>query len=72
MLFGVHKPGESTGLEEKIAAAMITGVIGITAANPTDVAKVRMQVQGMKGSPTLYNGAISVYSKVFKHEGYAI
>ena len=49
---------------------MITGVIGITAANPTDVAKVRMQVQGMNNSPILYKDSMNLYAQVFKTEGF--
>jgi len=49
---------------------MITGVIGITAANPTDVAKVRMQVQGMKGSEILYKDVMNLYAKVWRNEGF--
>ena len=70
MIFGVHKSGERGGLIEKIVTGMITGVVGITVANPTDVAKVRMQVQGMKGSATLYNNTFQVYTKVYQQEGY--
>ena len=39
---GELKPGENPSLFTKILAAMATGTIGITAANPTDVVKVRL------------------------------
>ena len=35
--------GQNPSLHHKVAAAMITGAIGITVANPTDVVKVRLQ-----------------------------
>jgi solute carrier family 25 (mitochondrial uncoupling protein), member 8/9 len=45
MIAGELKPGENPTLLTKILAAMVTGTIGITAANPTDVVKVRLQTQ---------------------------
>lgn len=40
---GPLKEGEKPLLYQKILAAMTTGAIGITVANPTDVVKVRLQ-----------------------------
>lgn len=52
-----------------MVSGMATGVVGITVANPTDVCKVRMQVQGMKGSPIQYSSTFDLYRKVAKTEG---
>ncbi len=46
LICGEMKPGENPSLLQKIAAGMLTGAIGITIANPTDLVKVRMQGQG--------------------------
>ena len=43
---GELQPGNNPTLLQKIAAGMITGGIAITAANPTDVVKIRLQAQG--------------------------
>mgnify|MGYP001563930268 FL=1 len=40
---GELKPGENTSILTKIMAGMICGAIGITVANPLEVAKVRLQ-----------------------------
>ena len=45
-LCGELKPGQNPTLLQKIAAGMATGGIAITAANPTDVVKIRLQAQG--------------------------
>ena len=49
---------------------MITGAIGITIANPTDVVKVRLQNQGSNTNkmPT-YSGSIDCYRKIIASEG---
>jgi len=39
---GELPPGQNPALYQKILAAFITGSIGITVANPTDVVKVRL------------------------------
>ena len=39
---GNLKPGENPTLLQKIAAGLITGAIGISVANPTDLVKIRM------------------------------
>ena len=43
MIAGDLKPGENPTLLTKILAAMISGTIGISVANPTDVVKIRLQ-----------------------------
>ncbi len=42
MIAGDLKPGENPSLGVKIAAGMLSGAIGITVANPTDVVKIRL------------------------------
>ena len=42
MIAGELKPGENPSLMTKIMAGIITGTIGISIANPTDVVKVRL------------------------------
>lgn len=39
---GPMKPGENPTMLQKIAAGMVTGALGITVANPTDLVKIRM------------------------------
>ena len=52
---------------------MITGSIGITVANPTDVVKVRLQNQGNTSladkNHMKYRGALDCYQKIVKLEG---
>jgi solute carrier family 25 uncoupling protein 8/9 len=42
LIAGELKPGENPTLATKILAAMATGTIGISVANPTDLVKVRL------------------------------
>ena len=42
LIAGELKPGENPTLAVKILAAMATGTIGISIANPTDLVKVRL------------------------------
>ena len=42
MIAGDLKPGENPTLLTKILAGLMTGTIGISIANPTDVVKVRL------------------------------
>lgn len=54
MVTGPLPEGVNPSLMQKIAAGIITGGIGITIANPTDLVKVKMQGQGaalMEGKP---------------------
>ncbi len=43
MITGPLPHGQNPSLLQKIAAGMLTGAIGISVANPTDVVKVRLQ-----------------------------
>jgi len=42
---GPLEEGQNPALYQKMLAGIITGAIGITVANPTDVVKVRLQNQ---------------------------
>ncbi|KAL7169783.1 hypothetical protein ACSBR2_034756 [Camellia fascicularis] len=50
-------------LSKKILAALTTGAIAITVANPTDLVKVRLQAKGKlpPGVPRRYSGAFNAY-----------
>lgn len=67
LIAGELKPGENPTLMTKILAAMATGTIGISFANPTDVVKVRLQSQRAAdpSKPKLYNGTIDCYRKSY-------
>lgn len=60
-------------LSKKILAALTTGALGITVANPTDLVKVRLQAEGKlpPGVPRRYSGALDAYSKIVRKEGVA-
>lgn len=58
-------------LTKKILAALTTGALAITVANPTDLVKVRLQAEGKlpAGVPRRYSGALNAYSTIVKQEG---
>ncbi|XP_042414418.1 mitochondrial uncoupling protein 1-like [Zingiber officinale] len=58
-------------LFKKILAGLTAGALGITIANPTDLVKVRLQVEGKlpPGVPRRYLGALDAYVKIIKQEG---
>ncbi|XP_058760347.1 mitochondrial uncoupling protein 2-like [Vicia villosa] len=58
-------------LYHMILAALLTGALAITIANPTDLVKVRLQAEGHlpSGIPKRYSGAMDAYSTILKHEG---
>lgn len=64
---GPLEEGQNPALYQKIIAAMITGAIGITVANPTDVVKVRLQnqtkLEHFQQKGIWYNGTIDCYQK---------
>jgi solute carrier family 25 uncoupling protein 8/9 len=70
---GELKPGENPSLGVKIAAGLITGAIGISVANPTDVVKIRLQAQARATDPSKikYNGALDCYRKTIAADGVA-
>jgi solute carrier family 25 uncoupling protein 8/9 len=73
LIAGELKPGENPSLFVKIAAAMATGTIGISVANPTDLVKVRLQSQrgADPSAPKLYNGTLDCYRKTYAASGIA-
>ncbi|KAK4492080.1 hypothetical protein RD792_002877 [Penstemon davidsonii] len=58
-------------LFSKILAALISGAIAISVANPTDLVKVRLQAEGKlpAGVPRRYTGALNAYYTIVKEEG---
>ncbi|CAN0879819.1 Mitochondrial uncoupling protein 1 [Linum grandiflorum] len=58
-------------LSKKILAALTTGALGISIANPTDLVKVRLQSEGKlpPGVPRRYSGALNAYSTIVRQEG---
>ncbi|CAL0309684.1 unnamed protein product [Lupinus luteus] len=54
-----------------ILAALLTGALAITIANPTDLVKVRLQAEGQlpPGVPKRYSGAMDAYSTIARQEG---
>lgn len=71
LIAGELKPGENPTLATKILAAMATGTIGISVANPTDLVKVRLQSQRAAdpSAPKLYNGTLDCYRKTYAQGG---
>ncbi|XP_058110664.1 mitochondrial uncoupling protein 1-like [Magnolia sinica] len=60
-------------LTKKILAALTTGALAITIANPTDLVKVRLQYSEGKlqdGVPRRYSEALNAYSTIIKQEGF--
>lgn len=58
-------------LYHKVLAALLTGAIAIVVANPTDLVKVRLQVEGKlpAGVPRRYSGAWDAYLTIVRQEG---
>lgn len=68
LVCGDLKPGENPSIKQKILSGLISGAIGITIANPTDVVKVRMQSQA-KGKEIKYTSSLDCYAKTYHGEG---
>ena len=68
LVCGPLPEGQNPALYQKIIAAMITGSVAITVANPTDVVKVRLQNQSGSGEKK-YKGSLDCYKKIWQHEG---
>ncbi|CAK9314545.1 unnamed protein product [Citrullus colocynthis] len=58
-------------LYQKILAALFTGALAISVANPTDLVKVRLQAEGKLpvGVPRRYSGTLDAYFTIIKQEG---
>ncbi|EPS59739.1 hypothetical protein M569_15066, partial [Genlisea aurea] len=58
-------------LSKKILAALTTGGLAISIANPTDLVKVRLQAEGKlpPGVARRYSGALNAYSTIMRQEG---
>ncbi|CAH9109303.1 unnamed protein product [Cuscuta epithymum] len=72
LLVGSDYVGE-VSLFSKILAALLTGAIAISVANPTDLVKVRLQAESKThaGAPKRYFGAMDAYYTIAKQEGFA-
>jgi solute carrier family 25 uncoupling protein 8/9 len=54
----------------RILAALATGAIGITVANPTDVVKIRFQADGrLPKDQRRYRGVFHAYQSIIKSDG---
>lgn len=58
-----HYGKETIGIN--VCCAVIAGAVSSAIANPTDVLKVRMQVQGTHGNV----GLVNCFKEVYTHEG---
>uniref|UniRef100_A0A0A9YYM4 Mitochondrial uncoupling protein 3 n=1 Tax=Lygus hesperus TaxID=30085 RepID=A0A0A9YYM4_LYGHE len=59
-------------LHLKILAGLVTGLVGIAAASPTDLVKIRLQAErtrGLTGEPPRYRGTWDAFRKIYKYEG---
>lgn len=68
----MREPGAPTlSLARKILAGLLSGAIGITVANPTDLVKVRMQSEGRlaQGVRPRYSGVFNAYATIVRTEG---
>lgn len=69
-LLGVN-PGESSvRLYQKILAGAGCGAVASFIANPTDLIKVRMQVDGMDGTRPRYTGLMHAFRTIVAEEGF--
>lgn len=70
IICGEMQPGQAPTILQKIAAGLVTGALGITVANPTDLVKVRMQGQGrLPAAERPYASSMDCYKKTFAKDG---
>lgn len=65
-------PGATTiPLSAKVLSGLLSGAIGISIANPTDLVKVRMQSEGrlVPGQAPRYAGVMDAYRTIIRTEG---
>lgn len=67
----LRAPGEAVTLGGKVLSGLVSGAIGITVANPTDLVKVRMQSEGAlaAGVAPRYRGVVDAYTSIVRVEG---
>ncbi|KAL5222565.1 hypothetical protein ABZP36_027278 [Zizania latifolia] len=69
-LFAGDIAAGGVSLFTKILAALMTGVIAIVVANPTDLVKVRLQADGKATAiKRHYSGALNAYATIIRQEG---
>lgn len=67
-----RKPGEENiSLSSRVMAGLVSGAIGISVANPTDLVKVRFQSEGplAPGQKPRYAGVVDAYRTIVRTEG---
>eukprot|EP00730_Choanoeca_flexa_P009719 TRINITY_DN12981_c0_g1_i1.p1 TRINITY_DN12981_c0_g1~~TRINITY_DN12981_c0_g1_i1.p1 ORF type:complete len:297 (+),score=33.16 TRINITY_DN12981_c0_g1_i1:138-1028(+) len=70
-LMGVNAntPKSEIPLYKKFAAGGTAGALAAFLATPTDLMKVRLQVDGMKGGPPRYRGMAHCFMSIVREEG---
>ncbi len=68
MLYLYGEREHCTKLWEKVPVSVCTAFVGIIAANPTEVVKIRLQ----EDCDQNYKGCLDCYYRMIKHEGYYI
>lgn len=66
-----NAPKDRIPFYKKFVAGGTAGALAAFFANPTDLMKVRLQVDGMKGdAPKRYNGMVHCFKVIVKEEGF--
>eukprot|EP00043_Microstomoeca_roanoka_P006969 m.67602 g.67602 ORF g.67602 m.67602 type:complete len:299 (-) comp13639_c0_seq2:98-994(-) len=70
-MIGVDKntPKSAIPFHSKFIAGGLAGALAAFFANPTDLIKVRLQVDGMKNMPPQYKGMIHCFRTIVRQEG---
>eukprot|EP01147_Barroeca_monosierra_P003008 gene3008-8189_t len=66
---GAGTPKKDIGFHHKFLAGALSGALAAFLANPTDLVKVRLQVDGMSSSPPRYHGMGHCLRAISKQEG---
>ena len=72
MITGPLQPGQYPSLFQKVVTAMISGMIAITVASPTDLVKIKLQSQNMgliQGKAPQYAGSFDCYRQIVRAHG---
>ncbi|XP_067937520.1 mitochondrial substrate carrier family protein ucpB-like [Watersipora subatra] len=59
-----------TPMHVKMRAGALAGLFGSAFTTPTDIAKVRLQADGARGSPRLYKGPFDCFQQVYRQHGW--
>ncbi|XP_043841498.1 LOW QUALITY PROTEIN: mitochondrial uncoupling protein 2-like [Dromiciops gliroides] len=63
------KGSEHAGTGSRLLAGCTTGVLAVAVAQPTDVVKVRLQVQARAGASQRYQGILDAHKTIAREEG---